>query len=112
MNKPKVIVLCGIILISSISCSWSTRDKTLFGTYTAMNMVDIHQTYKIFHDGNYYEINPMLDGQNYIPMMIMSNLLLYYIADTFPKARPYILTGAVGIKAGLVGRNLSIGLGW
>ena len=101
-----------IILVLFLSaCSWSSKDKVLFTAYTALNMVDIAQTNEIYHNDNYYELNPILTENNFIPIMLATNTILYFIADWMPeKYRVYFLSFMVGIKAGLVGHNYSIGI--
>lgn len=78
--------------------------------YTALNAIDMMQTQEIFDDDRYYEMNPMLTEDNFIPIMIGTNLLLYWVADMFPKLRPYLLFGGVGLKGGMVIHNKRIGL--
>ena len=86
------------------------KDRQLMAGYTALNLIDISQTNKIFHDDNYHEINPILTKGNFIPVMIGTNLLLYYLADTFPRFRTKLLLFGCTVKTGLVIHNKSIGL--
>jgi len=100
-----------ILLLLLSACSWSPKDKALFTTYSVLNVVDMAQTNEIFHNEDYYEINPVLAEGNFIPVMIGTNVLLYLIADWLPeKYRTYFLGGMIGIKVGLVGHNYSIGI--
>lgn len=99
-----------IFLVLLTGCSWSVKDRNLMVAYTALNIVDMSQTNRIFHDDDYYEINPVLSKDNFIPVMIGSNLLLWYLADRFPKFRTWMLGIGLGVKGGLVVHNARIGL--
>ena len=70
----KIIIIFVMFLFA---CSWSPKDRALFTAYTTLNMIDIAQTNEIYHNENYYEINPILLENTFIPIMLATNTLFY-----------------------------------
>ena len=108
MKKIYLVLLISLLIGCS---SWSPKDKTLFATYTAFNIIDMAQTNEIFHNENYYELNPILTEDNFIPILLATNVLLYFVVDLLPeKYRTSFLYFMAGTKVGVVGNNYSIGI--
>ena len=108
--KTIIVIIC-ILLLALSGCSWSHRDKSLMAVYLAAETVDILQTREIFNNDDYYEINPMLTKENYLPMMIGGTILLYLMADLLPEGwRTALLLGAISFKGVVIYNNYSIGV--
>lgn len=100
-----------ICIMIITGCSWSHTDKAMMGIYLAVETVDILQTREIFNNEDYYEVNPILTKDNYIPMMITGTILVYLIADLLPeKWRTKWLGVCVGFKGFLIKHNYDTGI--
>jgi len=107
----KLFLVLVLIMVLLCNCSWKPRDQGLFASYTAFNAIDIMQTREIFSNPDYYEVNPTLTKENHIPLMVGTNLLLYFIIDLLPdKYRTYFLVPAVLFKGGLIYHNYNMGI--
>ena len=105
--RNKIII---IFLILIAGCSWSKRDVGLFAGYTVLNAVDILQTREVFNNPELDEkINPVLTKENYLPVMIGFNILLYFIMDRLPgKYRTVFISPILGATAACVYHNDNI----
>ena len=108
MKKKKLIML---FLILFVGCSWAKRDAALFSAYTTLNVIDIIQTREIFDNPAFEETNVILSKGNYLPLMIGSNILIFFIVDNLPeKYRTYFLGIITGATTGVVFHNSNIGI--
>lgn len=117
----KVIVVFTIILLSSFTAhadEWTKEDTYLEITYLAIHIADWGNTlYIADHPEDYHEINPILGRHpsrsrvnNYF---MITGLLHPAISYALPQPyRQYWQYATVGIEAGVVGWNLSIGIGF
>jgi hypothetical protein len=95
---------------------WTTTEKTLFVTYSALNVVDMLQTRFIFDSDLFYEANPILNklGKNgSMVFMAGGNVALYFAIDYLPsKYRTWALGIMNVTKLGVVGHNAYLGVGF
>ena len=122
-HVPAAIVcaaLCAIVLYLAPSSArgedWSTTDKVLFGSFTALQVIDAAQTKRVLKRGG-YEMNPIFgkhpsDGSLVLGKAIVTGAV-YLLADSCPEYRTGLLIGAVVIQS-LVVRHNYIGAqaGW
>lgn len=94
---------------------WTFTEKSLFASYTVLNVADILQTRYVFESDKYNETNPVLDyvGKNgATAIQVGTNVLLYVLADQFPRIRTPGLIIVTGLKVAIVGNNIRFGLGF
>ena len=110
--------LTTILIILLTGCAhfddWNTRDKVLFGTFTALHTVDLLQTREIMKDDNgYHECNPVLDNlgrDGAMAAMVLAYPAVYLLANYIPKYRTHILTFFNITTSACVINNHSIGV--
>lgn len=121
--KPKYIIIVPILVLliqaqalaqDRNSDEWTKLDKSLFGLYTAANIIDIFQTRYIHSHDEYKEQNPILKniGQNGSTLIqIGVNIGLYFAADALPgNYRTTALSISSGLKVGIISNNFLIGV--
>jgi len=104
--------------LSLLSCAgWTKTDKTILSINGVLMTIDMLQTADIYHNDDYYEINPVINfgvskfGTGFIPFYFAGSFgAQYLIADQLDSWRPWFLTGTAAVSAGLVIHNNSIGL--
>ena len=125
MIKPILTFL--ILLLSNEGMAlwedWEQKDKTLWKSYVALNVVDTLQTFDLInkqndqtyeHRGHLRETNPLL-GSNprkgeVVILKLVSNAIAYKILDNNPQARTVTLSIMNGIYIKTVTNNHEIGL--
>ena len=125
MIKPILTFL--ILLLSNEGMAlwedWEQKDKTLWKSYVALNVVDTLQTFDLInkqndqtyeHSGHLRETNPLL-GSNprkgeVVILKLVSNAIAYKILDNNPQARTVTLSIMNGIYIKTVTNNHEIGL--
>ena len=117
--KKLLVTSATVLLLSSTSqaqeWNWPKEDKILFGTFTALNTVDILQTRYAFESDDYKEANPILSplGKNgATALMLGYNIGLYFFFDKYPAYRTETLGVLSTIKLGITAHNASIGVGF
>ena len=112
--KHLPIILIVILLTGCAFNGWSTKDKILFGTFTALHTVDLLQTREIMREDNgYRESNPCLDGlgrDGATVAMLLGYPMVYLIANYIPTYRTPILVGFNVLTGICVINNHSIGV--
>ena len=116
--KNLTIISTIILSILLTGCAhfdgWNTRDKILFGTFTALHTVDLLQTREIMKDDNgYHECNPVLDGlgrDGATAAMVLAYPIVYMLANYIPKYRTPILIIVNAMSGICVINNHSIGV--
>ena len=93
---------------------WSTSEKALFATYTALSIADWKQT-KSFPDyPGIYETNPLL-GENpsskKVDLFFLANIAAVYLISDYANEHrtTFLVVSNVG-RAAFVHRNLSLGV--
>ena len=113
-----------MLLLLTTACSttatpkWTTADKVMFTTYSALTVVDILQTRYAMDSDDFDEANPILeplgkDGATAV--MVGSNIALYFLVDRMNEKHRSPVLGILNmLKLGVVGHNAMIGveLGW
>ena len=108
-------IIIFLLLLSANVYGEELKDSVRVGlfAYTVLNVADIMQTAYIYDHEEYYEMNPLLSKDMYLPIMMTTNILLYYIVKKIdPNRQNWIIWPVVIIKAGLVVHNHSIGIGF
>lgn len=109
LKSAITISLCLSLCACSGFKTWTERDKYLFGGYLTASTVDCIQSRNVEH-----EMNPVLADMKpeHMPYyFIATDILLYFLADSLPKYRTAILSGALSVEIVCVGNNFSAGIG-
>lgn len=117
--------LIGMTLASLLSCSiqhcraaeWDSIDKALFTGQIVLQAVDIAQTnYIRQHPDQFKEANPLYGNPPNMGRVIIFKAALvggiYWLVKDMPSADRKLVLGVVDvIQLGIVGRNVSLGVG-
>jgi len=103
---------CGVFSRDHANIKWSKSVTAGSTLYTAANIIDIGQTAYVY-GSDFEEKNPLLSEGTYLPIMAISNILLYYLIKYIdPDLRPWVVWPAAVIKTGGVIRNSTQGIGF
>ena len=114
--KNRLIISILILMLTGCAhlSGWSTRDKVLLGTWSALHTVDLLQTREIMKDDNgYHECNPVLENlgrDGATAAMVLAYPAVYLLANYIPKYRTHILTFFNITTGACVINNHSIGV--
>lgn len=125
MIKPILTFL--ILLLSNESIAlwedWEQKDKTLWKSYVALNVIDTVQTFDLInkqndptyeHRGHLKETNPILGSEprkgEVVILKLVTNAVVYNVLDNNPEIRTLALSIMNGIYVKTVASNHEIGL--
>lgn len=120
-NRRLFLLLCILFLLAFPSGTsgadpWSKQDLTLEGIYLIFKTLDLGQTLDIAgQPDRYHEVNPIIGehpSKNRVYAYFITTSLLHIgITHFLPKAyRPWFQGVTIGLSAGCVIHNYSIGL--
>jgi hypothetical protein len=107
-----------LLLLSLCSCSWTPEEKALQATYTVLHVADWGQTrYIAEHPDEHYEYNPLIGkhpSKSKVDAYMLASLIGHYaVVSVLPDPyRHWFQVGTLAIKTGLVGHNISAGIGF
>jgi hypothetical protein len=114
--------IAAVLFLILLPCSarafdaWSKQDVAMEAGYAALHIIDWGQSLNVAaHPDQYHEINPIMGehpSRGRVNLYMASSLLAHIgITHVLPaKCRPYFQGITIGIKAGVVANNLSVGL--
>lgn len=119
--KKIITLLCLIsIFIHSIAfAKWDKTDKTLFGTFTYIMIIDCSQTNYIFTHEKRYEKNPIMRsgvkriGRGFIPIYFSGCIFgSWYISNKLKsRNRKILLSALILFESAIIIRNNGRGVG-
>ena len=108
--------MCATFCGKSFASGWSTQDTILQGVVLAAFDVDRRQTLQIKNVPGLYETNPILGQQptdvgvnNYFIVVALVHTGIAYL---LPRYRTMFQAVTIGVEAGVIGNNYSLGLRW
>ena len=116
MIRAFLLALCLGMAQTALAQNWSTQDKSLFVTSSALLVVDWAQTRHIARNPQlFYEKNPILGEHpslgrvnTYFATVLVAN---YFITDALsPKWRTAYQAGLIGVELVVIGNNKRIGI--
>ena len=102
--------------ITSSAAEWDNIDRSLFGAFITLEVIDAAQTYKIHrHQDEYREANPLYGKDPNMGLVvgtkILSTSLIYWLVkDASSGDRKLALTVADALQFSVVAHNYAIGL--
>lgn len=114
--KLFVVSLSLVFLSTPCLADWTKRDTTLELSYQALHFIDWRQTRYIAKNGDdYYEVNPILGrhpDKHWVDVYFLGSAVAhlgisYFLPDRYRNVWQCV---TIGVKAGLVGWNYSIGI--
>ena len=108
-----LLLLCSMFLQAEWK-DWTEKEQDLFKDFIALNLIDIHITYRHIQDFKAVEINPLLGTQPSIEKLIVHKTIttgiLYKLLDKQPKRyRENNLKIMNGVYMGVVLHNGYVG---
>jgi hypothetical protein len=99
---------------------WDVVDKGLMGMFVVGQVLNTSQVLYLYdHPEEFYELNPVVDGihgefgsSGVVVYKVLSTLVVYLLADSFPRYRRGILLVSNFIVVGVVLHDISVGVGW
>jgi len=103
-----IFILLALLIAIPCHAEWSKREKGMYITYALLSGVDALQS----SQSNRNELNPLFTDRHGRPDMdkiiigkVIGGIVVWGIADRYPKQRKGVLWGAIGVQGVVVGMN-------
>lgn len=113
-------LIAGAVLLSNRchAAEWDTTDKVLFGSFVALQAVDVAQTnYVRHHQDRFREVNSLYGNPPDMGRVIAFKALIvggtyWLVRDADSSTRKLALGVATALSLSIVGHNASLGVGF
>lgn len=116
MKNLAALLICCALSVPAAAADFDTTDKVLFGSFVALEVVDIAQTWQVHkHPDEWRESNPVYGSDPNMAVVIGVKALtvagVYYLTrDMASTPRKVVLSIANAIMFGVVEHNYSVGI--